>query len=61
MSRRVRVSYENEPELLDVIVSLGKRVLKVEREPAKGRYKRAYLRLAEYPGRPEPIAKQAQA
>ncbi len=60
MSVKVRVSYEKEPELLDVIGSLGKRVLKVEREPAKGRYKRAYLMLAEYPGGPEPMIKQAQ-
>ena len=58
MSTQVRVSYEREPELLDVITSLGKRVLKVKREPAKGQYKRAYLTLAEHTGKPEQLAKQ---
>ena len=58
MSTRIRVSYEQEPELLDVVVLLGKRVIKVEREPAKGRYKRAYLTIAESTAKPEQLAKQ---
>ena len=58
MSTKVRISYEQEPELLDVIATLGKRVVKVDREPAKGRFKRAYLTLKDLPKQTEHLAKQ---
>lgn len=58
MSMRIRVSYSREPELLDVIATLGKRVIKVDREPAKGQYRRAYIVLKDLPKNAEQLAKQ---
>jgi len=55
---RIRVSYELEPELLGVIALLGKRVLDVKREPAKGQYRRAYIVLKDLPKNAEQLAKQ---
>lgn len=58
MSTKVRISYEQESELLDVIATLGKRVVKVDREPAKGRFKRAYITLKDLPKQAEQLAKR---
>lgn len=69
MSTKIRVSYERESELVSVIASLGKRVRHVQREPAKGRFQRAYIEVADLPGEPAftrckahiaPLAEQAE-
>lgn len=43
MSAKIKLSYENTPELLAVIAKLGKIVTKVRPQPPKGRYHLAYL------------------
>ena len=43
MSIRIKVSYENPRELSFVLHKLGQSVVKVQREPPKGKYRRAYI------------------
>jgi hypothetical protein len=45
MSVKVKVSYETDEELAFVREKLAERTHRVELEPRKGRYKRAYLTL----------------
>jgi hypothetical protein len=40
---KIKLSYKHTEDLNDMISLLGNRVVKVENEPAKGGYKRAYI------------------
>jgi hypothetical protein len=52
MSVRIRVSYEHEPELWDVLTGLGSRVAKIKYAPASGRFRRAYIEVKPPPETP---------
>ncbi|SCI03788.1 Uncharacterised protein [uncultured Clostridium sp.] len=46
MSIKIKVSYTDERELNEIISMLNKkRVIECKKQPAKGKYKRAYIRL----------------
>lgn len=45
MSVMIKVSYETEEELADIVRRLSPKVERVKKAPAKGQYKRAYIAL----------------
>ena len=46
VSIKIKVSYTDERELNEIISMLNKkRVIECKKQPAKGKYKRAYIRL----------------
>ncbi len=40
---KIKLSYKYTDELNDLLSLLGNRVIKVQHEPARGEYKRAYI------------------
>lgn len=52
MSIRIRVSYEHENELREVLDRLEPIGIKIKREPEAGRYKRAYIVVKPSPDTP---------
>ncbi len=52
---KITVFYDHEPELMDIILALGKKVVKVKRQPSKGKSRRAYIELKSYQGLKESV------